>query len=337
MTPFEHFVDWTEQSLGISPTLASRLLQTVVTIVLVFGLRRVSRRLLARAITEGSTRYLVNKGVAYALGVTGILALLKIWTDGVTGVATYLGLASAGLAIALQDPLTNLAGWLFIVLRRPFSVGDRIQIGVHTGDVVDIRIFRIILLEIGNWVHADQSTGRLLHIPNGWVFKNAVASYDQAFGYIWNELELTLTYESNWRKAKDVLTRTVTEHSEQLTLDAQARLFAAAEHYHIKFAKLTPVVWTSVADSGIKLTMRYLCRPRDRRSSSSEIWESVLESIASMPDVDLAYPTTRYFDNVGEGKVPKMAVPAPPRRRERDSRDEDDTVVASSRQGPDAT
>jgi hypothetical protein len=92
-----------------------------------------------------------------------------------------------------------------------------------------------------------------------------------------------------------------------------------------------------VADSGIKLTMRYLCRPRDRRSSSSEIWESVLESIASMPDVDLAYPTTRYFDNVGEGKVPKMAVPAPPRRRERDSRDEDDTVVASSRQGPDAT
>jgi small-conductance mechanosensitive channel len=337
MTPFEHFVDWTEQSLGISPTLASRLVWTVVTITLVFGLRRGSRRLLVRTITEGSTRYLVNKGIAYALGITGILALLKIWTDGVTGIATYLGLASAGLAIALQDPLTNLAGWLFIVIRRPFSVGDRIQIGAHIGDVVDIRIFRSILLEIGNWVHADQSTGRLIHVPNGWVFKNSVASYDQAFGYIWNELELTLTYESNWRRAKEALTRTVTEHSEQLTLDAQARLFAAAEHYHIKFAKLTPVVWTAVADSGIKLTMRYLCRPRDRRSSSSEIWESVLESIASMPDVDLAYPTTRYFDNVGEGKVPKLAVPAAPLPRGRDSRDEDDTVVASSRQGPDGT
>jgi small-conductance mechanosensitive channel len=334
MAPLEHFVDWTEQSLGLSPALASRLLQTVITIALVLLLRRLSRRLLARAVTEGSTRYLVNKGIAYALGVTGIIALLKIWTDGVTGVATYLGLASAGVAIALQDPLTNLAGWLFIVIRRPFSVGDRVQIGAHTGDVVDIRIFRVILLEIGNWVHADQSTGRLLHIPNGWVFKNAVASYDQAFGYIWNELELTLTFESNWRRAKDVLTRTVTDHAEQLTLDAQTRLFAAAEHYHIKFAKLTPVVWTAVADSGIKLTMRYLCRPRERRSSSSEIWESVLESIAGMPDVDLAYPTMRYFDNVGEGKVPKVAPgPALPHRHN-DAREGDDTLVGTSNERP---
>ncbi len=336
MTPLDHAVDWTEQSLGLSPALASRLLETVVTITLVFALRRVSRRVVARAVTEGSTRYLVNKAIAYALGVSGIIALLKIWTDGVTGVATYLGLASAGLAIALQDPLTNLAGWLFIVVRRPFAVGDRVQIGPHTGDVVDIRIFRIILLEIGNWVHADQSTGRLLHIPNGWVFKNAVASYDQAFGYIWNELELTLTFESNWRKAKDVLTRTVTDHAEQLTLDAQARLFAAAEHYHIKFAKLTPVVWTSVADSGIKLTMRYLCRPRERRSSSSEIWESVLESISGMSDVDLAYPTVRYFDNTDEGKVPKTAV-APLAPRARDARDRDDTLVASSKLPLDST
>jgi small-conductance mechanosensitive channel len=336
MTPIEHVIDWTEQSLGLSPALASRLLQTVVTIALVFALRRVSRRVLARAVTETSTRYLVNKGLAYALGVSGIVALLKIWTDGVTGVATYLGLASAGLAIALQDPLTNLAGWLFIVIRRPFSVGDRVQIGAHTGDVVDIRIFRILLLEIGNWVHADQSTGRLLHIPNGWVFKNAVASYDQAFGYIWNELELTLTFESNWRKAKDVLTRTVTDHAEQLTLDAQARLIEAAEHYHIKFAKLTPVVWTSVADSGIKLTMRYLCRPRERRSSSSEIWESVLESIAGMPDVDLAYPTMRYFDNVGEGKVPK-ATADPHLPLARDARNRDDTLVGTSTSGADST
>ena len=64
------------------------------------------------------------------------------------------------LAIALQDPLTNLAGWLFILIRRPFRVGDRIQVGANTGDVVDIRPFRFLMLEVGNWVHADQGTGR---------------------------------------------------------------------------------------------------------------------------------------------------------------------------------
>jgi small-conductance mechanosensitive channel len=303
MVPLARYVALVEDALGLSSGLGTRLLQTFVTIALVFLLRRVLRRILARTVTDASTRYLANKGVAYGLGIIGLVAILKIWTDGMSGMATYLGLASAGLAIAMQDPLTNLAGWLFIIIRRPFSVGDRVQIGPHIGDVVDIRIFRIILLEIGNWVHADQSTGRLVHVPNGWVFKNAVASYDQAFGYIWNELELTLTFDSDWRKAKEVLTRTVTDHAEKLTVDAQERLLAAAEHYHIKFAKLTPVVWTSLVDSGIKLTMRYLCKPRERRSSASEIWESVLESIEGMPDVDLAYPTTRFFDNVREGKM----------------------------------
>jgi small-conductance mechanosensitive channel len=303
MGPFEHSLNWAEDSLGISSVFAQRLAETALTIALILALRRLSRRLVVRAVTDTSTRYLVNKSFAYTIGVAGLIALLKIWTDGVSGVATYLGLASAGVAIALQDPLTNFAGWLFIVIRRPFSVGDRVQIGAHVGDVVDIRIFRILLLEIGNWVHADQSTGRLLQIPNGWVFKNAVASYDQAFGYIWNELELTVTFESNWRRAKEVLTRTVTDHAEKLTADVERRIEAAAEHYHLKFSKLTPVVWTSVADSGIRLTMRYLCRPQERRSSASEIWESVLESVEGMPDVDLAYPTTRYFDNAAEGKV----------------------------------
>jgi small-conductance mechanosensitive channel len=307
MGPFERFLGWTEASLGVSRSFTLRLSETLLTIVLVFALRRLSRRVVVRAVGDTSTRYLINKGLAYTIGVLGLIALLKIWTDGMTGMATYLGLASAGVAIALQDPLTNFAGWLFIVIRRPFSVGDRIQIGAHVGDVVDIRIFRILLLEIGNWVHADQSTGRLLHVPNGWIFKNAVASYDQAFGYIWNELEVTLTFESNWRRAKEVLTRTVTDHAEKLTADAERRIEETSEHFHIKFSKLTPVVWTSVADSGIRLTMRYLCRPRERRSSASEIWESVLESVEGMADVDFAYPTTRFFDNVGEGKVPAAA------------------------------
>ena len=78
MTPFERAIDWTEQSLGLSPAFASRLIETLLTIALIFTLRRVTRRVLARAVTETSTRYLVNKVLAYAFGITGILALLKI-------------------------------------------------------------------------------------------------------------------------------------------------------------------------------------------------------------------------------------------------------------------
>ena len=131
-------------------------------------------------------------------------------------------------------------------MRRPFGVGDRIQIGQHTGDVVDIRPFRFVMMEVGNWVKADQSTGRVIHVPNALVFKTPVANYDEAFGYIWNELEITVSMESDWKAAKAELLRIVTEHAEHLTADVAERIRLAADSLHIKFGKLTPVVWTAV-------------------------------------------------------------------------------------------
>jgi small-conductance mechanosensitive channel len=302
MSPLDRLESWLQAYAGIAPTTSERLLETAAVFAGYFLLHRVVRRIITRRIEDVSSRYQVSNAIAYGLGIAAVALLLRIWVEGVTGLATYFGLVSAGLAIALQDPLINLAGWIFIVIRRPFKVGDRIQIGAHAGDVVDIRLFRFVLLEIGNWVHADQSTGRVVHVPNGWVFKSSVAAYDQAFGYIWNELALVVTYESNWRRAKEVLTRTVTDHAEKLTEDAKKRIDEAAEQFHIRFAKLTPVVWTSVVENGVELTMRYLCKARDRRTSASEIWESVLDALAEMDDVELAYPTTRWFDNAREAK-----------------------------------
>ena len=78
-----------------------------------------------------------------------------IWLGNLTNLATYLGLVSVGLTIALSDPNANIAGWIFIFWQHPFDVGDRIQIGKHAGDVIDARIFQFTVLEIGNWVDAD--------------------------------------------------------------------------------------------------------------------------------------------------------------------------------------
>jgi small-conductance mechanosensitive channel len=302
MGPLERLTTWLETSLGISSEAQLRLLASLLIIFGYVFATRVGRRIVARTVEDVSSRYQIGKATGYIAGFIALAALARTWVQGVTGFATYLGLLSAGVAVALQDPIINLAGWLFIVARRPFSVGDRIQIGPHAGDVVDIRVFQFTLLEIGNWVDGDQSTGRVIHIPNGWTFKNSVANYDRGFRYIWNEIEVVVTFESNWRRAKDVLTRTVTDHAEHLTADATAQIKEAAEHYHIKFSKLTPVVWTTVVDNGVRLTMRYLCKPRDRRRSEGEIWEAVLDELGQMHDVDLAYPTTRYFLNPREGK-----------------------------------
>ena len=87
-------------------------------------------------------------------------------------------------------------------------------------------------------------------------------------------------------------------HGQQAEKEARK----TARKFLIYFRHLTPIVWTSVADSGVVLTIRYLCDPRKRRSSETLIWEDILKAFASSPDIDLAYPTQRFYDNAREGK-----------------------------------
>ena len=246
--------------------------------------------------------YQWKKASAYAAFFVAALLVGRVWFEGVAHLATYLGLLSAGLAIALKDPLINLAAWAFLLWRRPFEVGDRIQIGDTAGDVIDLRIFQFTLMEIGNWVAADQSTGRIVHMPNGIVFTTPLANYSRGFQFIWNELAVTVTFESDWRRAKSILSEVATRHAEHLAGEAEEQVRKAARRFMIFYSKLTPAVYTSVADSGVTLTVRYLCDPRNRRGSAQAIWEDVLEAFAAAPDVDFAYPTQRFYDNAREGK-----------------------------------
>jgi small-conductance mechanosensitive channel len=291
-------------AFGLEASLGWRLLGTVAVLAGWLLVMRLIRRVLARTVDDLTSRFSMARIASYVVGVIGMLLIARLWIQGIAGLATYLGLLSAGIAIALQDLITNLAGWLFILIRRPFRIGDRIEVGGHAGDVVDIRPFRFLMLEVGaKWVHAEQSTGRLLHVPNGWVFKHSVANYDDAFGYIWNEIEVTVTFESNWRKAKKALEEIVGENAEHIEPEVRKQIARAAESLHIQFAKVTPVVWTHAVDSGVTLTLRYLCKARERRASTSAIWEKILDAFAAMPDVDLAYPTTRFFEHATEGKT----------------------------------
>jgi small-conductance mechanosensitive channel len=206
------------------------------------------------------------------------------------------------VAIALHAPLTNFAGWVFLTVRRPFTVGDRIQIGEHAGDVIDLRLFAFSLVEIGNWVDADQSTGRILHIPNGKVFQETVANYTQGFNFIWDEIPVTVTFESDWRKAKELLTEIAGRHAALTREDAARQVREAANKFLIKYEHLTPIVWTTVADIGVTLTIRFLTDPRRRRSAEVAIWEEILDAFAVADDIDFAYPTQRFYDNLSEGK-----------------------------------
>ncbi|WP_339135480.1 MAG: mechanosensitive ion channel domain-containing protein [Candidatus Electrothrix sp. GW3-4] len=309
---WQQFINFMEESMGIPASLHERVFSTIIIVFLYVLIRKVGSAIIGRRTEDASREYILSKSLACFSGGLVVIILIRVWLGGIKGMMAYFGILSAGLAIALQDLLTNLAGWIFISSRKPFTLGDRIQIGDHAGDVIDLRLFQFSLIEIGKWVKADQSTGRIINIPNGLVFKESVINYTQGFSFIWHEISVTVTFESNWEKAKSMLTEIANRHTAIKSEQAAQEVRRTARNYLIHYQHLTPIVWTSVTDFGVTLTIRYLSDPRKRRSSEQVIWEDILRAFAQHKDIDFSYPTMRYYDNVVEGKEGARAT-RPPR------------------------
>ena len=296
-------VEATDDVLGVGYEIANDLLLTVVAVTLFLTIRRVVLAFVRRRDPDDVRRmYQWRKTSSYIVGVVLAITIFRIWIGETGSLGTFLGLLTAGVAIALKDPLTDLAGWGFILWRRPFATGDRVTLGGLTGDVIDQRVFQFTLLEVGTVTGAGQSTGRIVHVPNGWVFQQAVTNHTGTFAYIWHEIAVVVTFESDWRAAKQILTEIAAECADHLSEDAERTLRRAAREYFIYYNKLTPVVYTTAIGEGVQLTIRYLVGPRRVRGSEQDVWEAILDRFAERDDIDLAYPTTRLYRNDLEGK-----------------------------------
>lgn len=283
-----------------SPELTFKIVITVVVILVLWLIRLLLVRIINRNISSTRQKYKWRKNASYVTGFLGLFILGVVWFEGLESLGTFLGLLSAGLAIALRDPVTDFAGWIFITMRNPFDVGDRIEIGGVKGDIIDIRIFKFTVLEIGNWIHADQSTGRVVHMPNHKIFTESLANYTSDFEFIWNELQVLITFESDWRKAKEMLQTIADEHMEDFVEHAEQQVKRASKSYFVHYEYLTPIVYTDVKESGISLTIRHLCDPRRRRTTGQAMWEDILDNINNADDVELAYPTMRIMADSNE-------------------------------------
>lgn len=286
--------DFINNLTGISHETQHKIWVTFVIILVLLALRIIVLRLVWRNTEDVKVRYQWKRVLSFVIPFFGVMMTTLVWVSAIEQFGAFLGLMTAGVAIALKDPLTNLTGWFFILFRKPFVVGDRVQVGNHSGDIIDIRLFQFTMLEIGNWVDADQSTGRIIHIPNGRVFVEPQANYSSGFEYIWNEIPVIVTFESDWQKAKSILEEIIFAATSNVESLAKEQLKEATKNYMIYYNKLTPIVYTSVKDNGVCLTMRYLCNPRGRRGSVDKIWQNVLTQFA-INNISFAYPTTRFF------------------------------------------
>ena len=287
--------DFFTETLSFSPVVA-RVVSTVIVLAVIVILRYIGALVVGRRVSDVDMQFRARKALTYGATIVATIALVFIWLPFFDDLATFLGLLSAGIAIALADVFLNLAGWAYIIFRRPFKVGDRIEIGGEAGDVVDIRAFRFTLLEIRDWVDADQSTGRILHVPNGKLFRETVANFTEGFHYIWHEIPVLVTFESDWRLAEQMLREALGAVAipEEVARRTTERV-SASRDYRISYSELTPNVYVSTRDSGVLLTGRVLVEARRRRGIEDAVWRSMLDAIEAEPTVDLAYPTIRGY------------------------------------------
>ncbi|MDD3375743.1 MAG: mechanosensitive ion channel [Candidatus Omnitrophica bacterium] len=270
-----------------------KLVQTVLVLLLCYAFIFLLVRISNRRIKSLKARHAIRKNIVYIGNIILLFFVVLIWIHNIGSITIFLGVASAGVALALQEVILSVAGWFLILMRRPFEAGDRIELGDVKGDVIDIRLFQTSLLEIGNWVDADQSTGRIVHIPNSFVFKKELYNYTRGFEFIWNEIKVLVTFESDWKKGKEIMLAHAQSQAQGMESIVKSAIDRMAHSYMIYYQKFTPIVYVNIKDSGVELTLRYLTEAKKRRSTQDELSQMILDDFGKEPNVDFAYPTYR--------------------------------------------
>ena len=262
-----------------SNDLYQKFILTALILIMQNILHRLLMFVITRRVTEDSPfLYPIRKATSYAINILGAILIFGVWVERLGDLSVALGILAAGLAFALQEIIGSFAGWLTIVSGRPFSVGDRIETGNIRGDVVDVGILRTTLMEIGNWLQGDHNTGRIVTVSNSFIFKEPLFNYSLHLDFIWDEIMIPITYDSDWKKAMTIMLKAVQEnpHYQALLPQAEKQRRQARRKLAVKITILEPRVFVKVTDNWIELGMVYPVHNDLRRRFRSEVSQQIL-------------------------------------------------------------
>jgi len=278
----------------------TQIVGTAAAVIVVYLCMLLAFRIINRKIEDVNRRHKARRTALYVATAVVVVVVALVWAQQLHALPLILSVTAAGLVVALGDAILSVAGWFFILVRRPYGVGDRVKLGSVTGDVIDIRLFETTLLEVGEWVSGEQSTFRLAHCPNNSLFRQPVWNYTSGFPFIWDEMDVTVTFESDWDKARQIMLERATKGADEMQRRVESALKQSARKYPIKYSKLTPAVYVRIVDNGVKLTLRYLADARRRRMVGDELSRGILQDFEVCSDINFAYPTTRIVREPGK-------------------------------------
>lgn len=238
--------------------------------------------LLKRAKTKKQISNVMNflTIIKFLFVIIFILVVVSSYFGSWTEFGLVVGLLTVALGFALQKPLTSMIAWIVLVIRKPFVIGDRIIIGDVKGDVVNITITYMTLEEIGGTINGEEKSGRIITIPNSIMFEREIINYTYQHDYIVDEVKTAITYESDLKKAEEIILNSVEKIMPPFWNDFPKKI-PKESHIRLRFM-----------DSGIDVTVRYHVLATKRNVISTDITREIFNKIKNAKDVEIAYPHT---------------------------------------------
>ena len=283
---------------------AARISQTATVFLIAIVIDILAEGFFLKKIRIAKARFIIAKTAGYITYLVAWIISLAVWIEQASNLLFAVGVIGAGIAIALQRPITNLAAFLVILLTRPYAPGDRIEIDGDKGDVIDIKLFYTTIMEIGEWTMYDQFTGRIKTIPNYLFLEKVTSNYSKDFGFIWEEVMIPVTYGSNWRKAQKIMLDIARKRTKDLIKKGDRQLKRMTYKYLLEPRAVEPAVYIIPTDNWLELRLRFIVDAHHRRSSVNPVLEDLTEEFAKHKDIRISSKTTaRIWDTSRKKEV----------------------------------
>jgi len=272
-----------------SVELIQRFTKGGILLVLLLGAAKASEVYLLGRITDPASRFNLRRIqkliVTLAIIFIAVSLLFVNWYAAVVSV----GVISLILGFALQTPITSFIGWVYILVRVPYRVGDRIQIGEATGDVIDVSYLDTTLWEFGGpYLSTDHPSGRIIKFPNSQILSSAVYNYSWAlFPYVWNEIKFNIAYESDL----EFVAKTMQDVAEEEVGDAMIErvrvyreLLAQTPVDELEVREHPAVLFRVSSNTWLEAIVRYVVPPKEAGRVKNRMVRKLLAKLEAEPD-----------------------------------------------------
>ena len=298
-----------ETNENISQEIKS-IFKLIFIIILLFILSFVAKLLIKKYVKDDDRHYTGHKLINFLFILISIIVVIFSYIDNASYLVTFLGFASAGIAIALKDWFMSLFGWMSIMLSGSINPGDRIKVtkdGVEVvGDVLDITLLKIAIREDTTLTSytRNRRTGRVFFIPNNYVFTDVIANYTfDGLRTVWDVVDVNITFDSNHKKAVELAREVANIHAKSYTDLAKKRLQKMRKKYVLRNSNPDPRVFAFAESYGITISTWFHTNSHATLGLRSTIGMEVLEAFKRHDDIKLAYPTQTI--RVGDASDPQ--------------------------------